>query len=370
MSDVLVLDQLTKQYPNGFEAIQSASFSVKEGEFIVFVGPSGCGKSTLLRMIAGLEEISSGTLKLRGTRANDLAPKDRGIGMVFQSYALYPHMTAFENIAFALRLQKLSDEEIKTRVFEVAERLEITSLLQRKPKQMSGGQRQRIAMARAIARRPSIFLFDEPLSNLDAQLRGQMRVEIARLHKQLGATSLYVTHDQVEAMTLADRIVLLKDGQLQQIGSPLTLHDDPVNHFVATFIGYPQMNMLKVKAKNGSLWTLEGEELPIPSHINQSLEGDYLLGFRPHHTRVVEDKVRVIEDKVESHAEQRIGRLTVSFCEKLGHESLLHCDFGTQRVVLRVEGNPEYITGSTIHFNVESDRLLLFEDNENGARVR
>ena len=236
-----------KRYPNGFQAVHKLNLRVESGELVALVGPSGCGKSTTLRMIAGLEEISSGELLISGARANDLAPKDRGIGMVFQSYALYPHMTVYDNIAFGLKLQKLPLDEIDERVKQVAQQLKIDKLLMRKPKQMSGGQRQRVAMARAVARRPQIFLFDEPLSNLDAQLRAEMRVEISKLHRELKTTSFYVTHDQVEAMTLADRVVLLKDGHIQQVGAPMELHDLPANRFVATFIGSPTMNIIRAQ---------------------------------------------------------------------------------------------------------------------------
>ncbi|MCA9558681.1 MAG: sn-glycerol-3-phosphate ABC transporter ATP-binding protein UgpC, partial [Myxococcales bacterium] len=238
------LDSVGKRYPNGFEAVHAFDIDIADGEFIVLVGPSGCGKSTTLRMVAGLETISSGSLRIDGKQVNHLPPKARDVAMVFQSYALYPHMTVFENMAFGLRLQKVPAAEIEERVRSVAERLGIAALLDRRPKEMSGGQRQRVAMGRAIVRRPRVFLFDEPLSNLDAKLRLQMRVEISRLHDSLGATSLYVTHDQVEAMTLADRIVLMKDGFVQQIGAPLELYARPSNTFVATFVGSPAMNLL------------------------------------------------------------------------------------------------------------------------------
>ncbi|MEZ4475534.1 MAG: ATP-binding cassette domain-containing protein [bacterium] len=221
------LDGVAKRYPNGFQAVKSVQLDVADGEFIVLVGPSGCGKSTTLRMVAGLESISSGELRIDGVRVNDVAPRDRDVAMVFQSYALYPHMTVFENMAFALKLRKMPAAEIRQRVEAVAEQLDITALLDRRPAQMSGGQRQRVAMGRAIVRRPKVFLFDEPLSNLDAKLRLKMRIEVARLHRALGATSLYVTHDQVEAMTLADRIVLMRDGEVQQIGAPLELYHQP-----------------------------------------------------------------------------------------------------------------------------------------------
>ncbi len=241
------LDGVEKRYPNGFHAVKGVDIDIGDGEFIVLVGPSGCGKTTTLRMVAGLETISQGELRIDGKRVNDLPPKARDVAMVFQSYALYPHMTVFENMAFGLKLQKRPKDEIARRVKEAAERLGIETLLDRKPKQMSGGQRQRVAMGRAIVRQPRVFLFDEPLSNLDAKLRLQMRVQLSRLHRELGATSLYVTHDQVEAMTLADRIVLLEGGEVQQIGAPLELYERPANRFVASFIGSPAMNLLPAR---------------------------------------------------------------------------------------------------------------------------
>ena len=315
----VVLKGVSKCYPNGFEAVHQVDLEINTGEFIVFVGPSGCGKSTVLRMIAGLEEISSGELKIGGERMNERPPKDRGVGMVFQSYALYPHMTVFENIAFGLRLQKLRDSEITQRVQQVAERLEIAELLTRKPKQMSGGQRQRVAMARAIARQPQIFLFDEPLSNLDAQLRAHMRVEIGRLHQELKATSLYVTHDQVEAMTLADRIVLLKSGYVQQVGAPLTLHDHPINRFVATFIGSPTMNLMSLKVITEEYLCSQQIRVPIPKELKTPLPlGDRVeLGIRPYHIEVI--------PLDESHLDEVHCRVLIELVELLGSETLLHC---------------------------------------------
>ncbi|MDX1421421.1 MAG: sn-glycerol-3-phosphate ABC transporter ATP-binding protein UgpC, partial [Rubricoccaceae bacterium] len=235
---------LRKVYDNGFEAVQGASFEIADGEFVVLVGPSGCGKSTLLRMIAGLEEITSGTLRIGDRVVNDLAPKERDIAMVFQSYALYPHMTVYDNLAFGLKVRKFPKAEIEPRVREAAAILGLEAVLDRKPKQLSGGQRQRVAVGRAIVRKPAVFLFDEPLSNLDAKLRVQMRTEIAKLHTRLGATMVYVTHDQVEAMTMGDRIVVLKDGVIQQIDTPLRLYDHPANQFVGGFIGSPAMNFI------------------------------------------------------------------------------------------------------------------------------
>ncbi len=240
----LELKNINKIYPDGAHIIKDANLTIEDGEFTVFVGPSGCGKSTMLRMVAGLEEISSGEMCLDGEVVNNLSPTDRGIGMVFQSYALYPHMTVFENIAFGLKLAKKGKEEIDSAVRQVAEMLELTNLLKQKPSQLSGGQRQRVAIGRAIVRNPKLFLLDEPLSNLDASLRVRMRLQLAEYHQKLKSTVIYVTHDQVEAMTLADKIVVLRDGAIEQVGSPLELYYFPQTLFVAGFIGSPKMNLL------------------------------------------------------------------------------------------------------------------------------
>ena len=245
----LSLKNICKVYPNGFEAVKDFNLEVEDQEFIIFVGPSGCGKSTTLRMIAGLEEISSGEFYIDGKLMNDVEPKDRDIAMVFQNYALYPHMTVFDNMAFGLKLRKVPKDEIKRKVEEAAKILDLEKLLDRKPKALSGGQRQRVAMGRAIVRNPKVFLMDEPLSNLDAKLRVQMRSEIASLHNRLKATIIYVTHDQTEAMTLGTRIVVLKDGVIMQVDSPQKLYNEPNNLFVAGFIGSPQMNFIDTKCK-------------------------------------------------------------------------------------------------------------------------
>jgi multiple sugar transport system ATP-binding protein len=241
----VVLDQVTKRYPNGFQAVTDLDLDIIDGEFLVLVGPSGCGKSTALRMIAGLEDISDGELRIDGTRMNEVAPKDRDIAMVFQNYALYPHMSVYDNVAFALKLARTPRDEIDERVRSAAKILELEPLLDRKPGQLSGGQRQRVAMGRAIVRQPKAFLMDEPLSNLDAKLRVQMRAEIARIQRDLGVTTFYVTHDQVEAMTMGDRVAVIKDGHLQQVDTPQNLYDSPDNVFVAAFIGSPSMNLFE-----------------------------------------------------------------------------------------------------------------------------
>ncbi|MCW5580821.1 MAG: sn-glycerol-3-phosphate ABC transporter ATP-binding protein UgpC, partial [Luteimonas sp.] len=283
------LENLRKVYANGHVAVAGATFEVGDGERLVLVGPSGCGKSTLLRMIAGLEEISSGTLRIGGRVVNDVAPKDRDIAMVFQSYALYPHMTVGENLAFAMKLRGMPRPEIAARVREAATLLELDGLLDRKPGQLSGGQRQRVALGRALVRQPQVFLLDEPLSNLDARLRAGMRVEIARLHQRLGTTMVYVTHDQIEAMTLGQRIVVMKDGQIQQIDTPMALYERPANLFVATFVGSPAMNVLHGRLQRDAGWTLalaDGTRLPLPAdaRFDGAWHGHELqVGVRPEH---------------------------------------------------------------------------------------
>src|SRR5919112_2211334 len=243
----VVLDKVNKQYDNGFHAVQDLDLDIADGEFLVLVGPSGCGKSTALRMVAGLEDITSGTMRIGDRVVNTLSPKDRDIAMVFQSYALYPHMSVADNIAYGLKIRRMDKAEIDRRVKKVADMLELTNLLDRKPKQLSGGQRQRVAMGRAIVREPQVFLMDEPLSNLDAKLRVQMRSEVARIQHELGVTTIYVTHDQTEAMTMGDRVAVMRKGVLQQVDTPQTLYEHPVNLFVAGFIGSPAMNLVEAR---------------------------------------------------------------------------------------------------------------------------
>ena len=271
----LLLKNVTKKYPNGFVAVKEFNLEIKDKEFIIFVGPSGCGKSTTLRMIAGLEDISSGELYIDDKLVNDVEPKDRDIAMVFQNYALYPHMSVYDNMAFGLKLRKTPKDEIDQKVRNAARILDLEHLLDRKPKALSGGQRQRVAMGRAIVRSPKVFLMDEPLSNLDAKLRGQMRVEISKLHQRLETTIIYVTHDQTEAMTLGTRIVVMKDGVIQQVDSPQNLYDKPCNKFVAGFIGAPQMNMIDAAVgKDGSDVTLSfgGHTVALPEGKAKKLE--------------------------------------------------------------------------------------------------
>src|ERR1035437_1496933 len=281
------LKDVCKMFPGGSLAVNNVNIVCEEKEFLILVGPSGCGKSTTLRMIAGLEELTSGEMWIDDTMVNDVPPKDRDIAMVFQNYALYPHMTVYENMAFGLKLRKYPKEEIKQRVMEAAEILGIQEMLDRKPKQLSGGQRQRVAVGRAIVRKPKVFLFDEPLSNLDAKMRVQMRAEISKLHTRLQATMIYVTHDQVEAMTMADRIVVMKDGLVQQIADPLSLYDKPKNRFVAGFIGSPSMNFIEgmlVKRSNGVFFNEDNFQIKLTDEMGAAMgdrDGEMILGIRP-----------------------------------------------------------------------------------------
>ncbi|MDI2032515.1 sn-glycerol-3-phosphate ABC transporter ATP-binding protein UgpC [Saccharopolyspora sp. TS4A08] len=286
MADI-VLDKVTKRYPDGALAVDEVDLQIADGEFVILVGPSGCGKSTTLNMIAGLEDISGGELRIGGERVNERAPKDRDIAMVFQSYALYPHMTVFENMAFPLRLAKVDNATVKDKVTEAAKILDLSGHLDRKPANLSGGQRQRVAMGRAIVRSPKAFLMDEPLSNLDAKLRVQMRTSVSKLQKQLGTTTVYVTHDQTEAMTLGDRVVVLRGGVVQQVGPPQHLYENPANLFVAGFIGSPAMNFVPVELADGVLRSALGD-VPLPDRLRKAVEAanaprELVLGIRPEH---------------------------------------------------------------------------------------
>ena len=281
MADI-VLDHVTKRYPDGAVAVKDVNLEIADGEFVILVGPSGCGKSTTLNMIAGLEDISDGELRIGGKVVNNIAPKDRDIAMVFQSYALYPHMTVRENMGFALKLAKVDKQEINKRVEDAAEILDLTEQLERKPANLSGGQRQRVAMGRAIVRQPAAFLMDEPLSNLDAKLRVQMRTEVSRLQQRLGTTTVYVTHDQVEAMTLGDRVAVMRAGIVQQVGPPQELYEEPVNLFVAGFIGSPSMNFVPAKV-DGNTLVLPMTDAPLPEALRSKLDGrdELIAGIRP-----------------------------------------------------------------------------------------
>ena len=311
----VVLKGVEKQYPNGFKAVHGIDLDIKDGEFMVFVGPSGCAKSTTLRMIAGLEEITGGEVYIGDKLVNDVPPKDRGIAMVFQNYALYPHMTVYENMAFGLKLKKTPKEEIDKRVKEAAEKLEITELLDRKPKEMSGGQRQRVALGRAIVRKPEVFLFDEPLSNLDAKLRVSMRVRITQLHQELKTTMIYVTHDQVEAMTMGDRITVMKSGRIMQVDTPLNLYHYPANKFVAGFIGSPTMNLVEgtVIEKEGKIFVdINGAEIEILGEKAEKVKSHagkkVTFGIRPESISIADS-----EDNI-----SKVGE--VSVVEQMGNE--------------------------------------------------
>ncbi len=321
----IVMDHLVKKYGDGFAAVNDISLDIADGEFMILVGPSGCGKSTLLRMVVGLEDITDGDLHIDDRQVNDLAPKDRNLSMVFQNYALYPHLTVYENIAFPLRLSKMSDEvdddEIDRRVREASALLELDEHLQRKPANLSGGQRQRVAMGRAIVRQADAFLFDEPLSNLDAKLRGQMRTEIARLQRRLGITTLYVTHDQTEAMTLGDRVTVLKRGVIQQCASPRELYEEPVNLFVAGFIGSPPMNFLPAKVEGDNLVTPVCT-IPVPESVREDVKGKELVivGIRPESLKDASLDDDIANDAVSFEA-------IVDVTEWLGNEQYAYIPF-------------------------------------------
>ncbi|WP_211474441.1 ABC transporter ATP-binding protein [Collimonas humicola] len=345
----VVLKDIRKTYEH-VEVLKGIELDIQEGEFCVFVGPSGCGKSTLLRMIAGLESISSGELWIDGQLANDIAPAKRGLAMVFQSYALYPHMTVAENMGFGLRLAGKSKAEITQRVLEVATILQLEHLLGRKPKALSGGQRQRVAIGRAIARDPKVFLFDEPLSNLDAELRVRMRIELARLHEQLGTTMIYVTHDQVEAMTLADKIVVLDGGIVQQVGSPLELYAQPANRFVAGFIGSPKMNFIEAQTTADASAILLANQRQVkvqPPRAGLPGQGEAVtLGIRPEHVTL--SKNGAIEGEIE-------------VIERLGSETYIHLNIGLALpLVIKVAGNSTVRLHEKIAVDLMADQCHLF----------
>lgn len=358
----LSLEHIEKKYPNGFHAVKDFNLEIKDKEFIIFVGPSGCGKSTTLRMVAGLEDISSGTLKIDGKVVNDVEPKDRDIAMVFQNYALYPHMTVYDNMAFALKLRKMPKDEIDKKVREAARILDLDKLLDRKPKALSGGQRQRVAMGRAIVRNPKVFLMDEPLSNLDAKLRVQMRIEISKIHKNLGATIIYVTHDQTEAMTLGTRIVVMKDGVVQQVDTPQNLYNKPCNLFVAGFIGSPQMNFIDAQVeKAGSDLVLKVGEytLKVPPTKKAALEeGGYVgktvvLGIRPEDLH--DEEVYI------NNAKDAVIHSSIKVYELLGAEVFLYFDVNGTQMTARVNPRTTLRTGDKAVFALDMEKIHLFD---------
>lgn len=357
MSD-LALSQVTKSF-GAVNVIKPLDLTAEAGEFVVFVGPSGCGKTTLLRMIAGLESSSGGEIKIGGREVSQLPPVERGVAMVFQSYALYPHMTVEDNIGFGLRIAGIDKAARKEKVAAAADVLRLTPYLHRKPKALSGGQRQRVAIGRAIVKQPDIFLFDEPLSNLDAELRVQMRLEIAKLHRELGATMIYVTHDQVEAMTLADKIVVLRDGRIEQVGRPIELYENPDNAFVAGFIGSPKMNFVEatVVAASGPTATVVAPALgpsPITTGLlrgSVSANEVVTLGFRPEHARIADEGIRGTVDLVE-----RLGSVSYAYVVVEGGD----------RVAVEQRGGSDVRPGELVRVAVDSDRAMLFRQADGG----
>jgi len=350
------LRKVFKQYgrgPKAVKVIHGVDAEIADGEFIVIVGPSGCGKSTLLRMVAGLEEITEGEIAIGGKVVNDVEPSERDIAMVFQNYALYPHMSVFDNMAYGLKIAKVPVSEIQARVDKAAKILELGPLLQRRPRELSGGQRQRVAMGRAIVRQPAVFLFDEPLSNLDAKLRAQTRLEIQKLHHELGITSLFVTHDQVEAMTLAQRMIVMNGGRMEQIGTPEEVYTRPATTFVASFIGSPPMNLLRGTA-DGASFTTGGQMLPLPQAAPRS--GELILGLRPEHA-------------LWGGSGSDGWQLRVDVVEMLGAERLVYCRLGDTLFTVRIEGTlPPPKPGDLLPLQIAAERLHWF-DATTQARV-
>ncbi|MBP5236973.1 MAG: sn-glycerol-3-phosphate ABC transporter ATP-binding protein UgpC [Clostridia bacterium] len=358
----LSLKHIYKKYPGGVTAVSDFTLDIKDKEFLVLVGPSGCGKSTTLRMIAGLEEITEGELFIGDKLVNDIAPKDRDIAMVFQNYALYPHMTVFENMSFGLKLRKTPKEEIKRRVEEAARILDIMHLLDRRPKALSGGQKQRVALGRAIVRNPKVFLLDEPLSNLDAKLRAQMRTELTKIHKKVGTTFIYVTHDQVEAMTMASRIVVMKDGVIQQVDTPQKLYDNPANIFVAGFIGTPQMNFINstLVKKGSDLYLKFGEyEMKLPAEkaneegLQEYIGKDVIAGIRP---EAIHDEPIYLANFPDS-----VFDVQVDVTELMGAEIYLYLTIDEQNLIARVSSRSTARAGDTVKVAIDPSRVHIFD---------
>jgi lactose/L-arabinose transport system ATP-binding protein len=349
----VTLQNAIKRYGD-VQVIHGIDLEIEDGEFCVFVGPSGCGKSTLLRMIAGLEETTEGRIRIGARDVTHMDPAERGVAMVFQTYALYPHMTVEENMGFGLKMNGVPKAEIRQKVQKASDILKLDPYLSRKPKALSGGQRQRVAIGRAIVRGPEVFLFDEPLSNLDAELRVEMRVEIARLHKEIGATMIYVTHDQVEAMTLADKIVVLRAGHIEQVGAPLDLYRDPDNRFVAGFIGSPAMNFLDAVVAEGGV-EVKGLGCTVPLDLAlPSIGTGVTLGIRPEHLKAVQGR----------------GKLKAELSEALGGVSYLHLDTATgERIIVEERGDERVAEGAIVEVNFDPRRAMIFE-NGTGRRLR
>lgn len=367
MSNV-ILENVHKIYPGDVTAVRDFSLEIKDKEFIVFVGPSGCGKSTTLRMIAGLEEISKGTISIGGKVVNDVPPKDRDIAMVFQNYALYPHMTVYKNMAFGLKLRKMPRKEIDERVRDAAAILGIEELLERKPKALSGGQRQRVAVGRAIVRQPKAFLFDEPLSNLDAKMRVQMRMEISKLHNQLQSTMIYVTHDQVEAMTMGDRIVVMKDGLIQQVDSPMEIYKNPANRFVASFIGSPPMNFFEgeiIQDADGMIFKNESMSVKVhQTHVpklQQNGQQKVTMGIRPEN---VQDAVLVANPDPDELVKSK-----VEVVEPMGAEIMLYLSVGNYAYIARVDGQDPAKAGQQVSISFDMAQASYFNQDESGTRI-
>jgi ABC-type sugar transport system ATPase subunit len=357
----VVLKHLEKTYPNGYHAVRDVNLEIADGEFIVLVGPSGCGKSTTLRMVAGLEEVAGGEIWIGDRQVNEVAPGDRDIAMVFQNYALYPHMSVYQNMAFGLKMRRTPKAEIDKRVREAAAILSIESLLERRPRELSGGQRQRVALGRAIVREPKVFLFDEPLSNLDAKLRVQMRAEIARLHQRLKTTIIYVTHDQVEAMTLGDRIVLMDRGVIQQVDTPMNIYQRPANQFVASFIGSPAMNFIRGQIENGVFRfanrATNGQATANEIHVGTApASGPAVLGVRP------EDLFARDDDGC------RLANITLDVVEHMGHETMAHFALAGGQHVARLAADAGVSPGDRLTLSIRPGAYHLFSDSD-GRRL-
>ncbi|RKX31288.1 MAG: glycerol-3-phosphate ABC transporter ATP-binding protein [Verrucomicrobia bacterium] len=364
----VVLENVSKIYPGGVVAVKDANLEIEDQEFVVLVGPSGCGKSTTLRMIAGLEEVTEGNIYIDGRRVNDVPPKDRDIAMVFQNYALYPHMTVYNNMAFGLKLRRYPRSEIDRRVREAAQILGIENLLHRKPKALSGGQRQRVAVGRAIVRKPKAFLFDEPLSNLDAKMRVQMRTEISKLHIRLASTMIYVTHDQIEAMTMGDRIVVMKDGLMQQVATPMDLYEHPVNEFVAGFIGSPPMNFFvgTIQQGSGGLFFNEGK-------FSVRLHDEHMSRLTPYIGKTVKFGIRPenINDAlfVANPVPEYTIKATVEVVEPMGAEVFLYCNTGKHSFIARVQSREKARVGETLNLVLDMAKAHFFDPETTKAIV-